>query len=217
MGGRAPELDAPEVLARIGGFIGRIHAVGSRKPFKHRVKLDVVSFGDTSRDYLLASGLIPETLLPAWSAAADAVLVAIRGAFEEAGVVATLRIHGDCHIGNILWSDAGAHIVDLDDCVTGSAIQDFWMLLSGDASAMALQLDELLEGYEQFCRFDPRELRLLEALRGLRLLHYSAWLARRWNDPAFPGGVSLVQLRSATGRTGFWSCVNKSGRSASPR
>ncbi len=185
MGGRAPELDAPEVLGRIGGFLGRIHSVGSRKRFKHRASLDVASFGDASRDYLLASGLIPADLIAAWSAAADGVLVAVRGAFAEAGEVSTLRIHGDCHIGNILWSDAGAHIVDLDDCVTGLAIQDFWMLLSGDASAMALQLDELLEGYQQFRRFDPRELRLLEALRGLRLLHYSAWLARRWNDPAF--------------------------------
>jgi Ser/Thr protein kinase RdoA (MazF antagonist) len=185
MGGRAPELDAPEVLGRIGGFLGRIHAVGSRATFKQRLTLDVAGFGTASRDYLLASELIPIDLRPAWSAAAEAVLVAIRSAFEEVGTVNKLRIHGDCHIGNILWSDSGAHLVDLDDCVSGPAIQDFWMLLSGDAQAMALQLDELLEGYEQFCRFDPRELRLLEALRGLRLLHYSAWLARRWNDPAF--------------------------------
>ena len=185
MGGRAPELDAPDVLGRIGGFLGRIHSVGARKPFRHRVTLDVASFGESSRDFLLSSGMLPEDLRPAWSAAADAVLVAVRAAFHDAGNVGNLRIHGDCHIGNILWSDAGAHIVDLDDCVGGPAIQDFWMLLSGDAAAMALQLDELLEGYEQFRQFDPRELRLLEALRSLRLLHYSAWLARRWNDPAF--------------------------------
>ncbi len=185
MGGRAPELDAPEVLSRIGGFLGRIHAVGARTVFKHRPRLDIAGFGVASRDYLLASDLIPIDLRPAWSAAADAVLVAIKGAFDELGALTLLRIHGDCHIGNILWSETGAHLVDLDDCVTGPAIQDFWMLLSGDAQAMALQLDELLEGYEQFARFDARELRLLEALRGLRLLHYSAWLARRWQDPAF--------------------------------
>lgn len=186
VGGRAPELDASGVLTRIGGFLGRIHSVGARAPFKHRIALDLPTFGQASRDYLVEQAVIPDELRPAWTAAADAVLTAIRQAFADAGDVKNLRIHGDCHPGNILWSDAGPQFVDLDDCVSGPAMQDFWMLLSGDSAEMTGQLEALLEGYQQFCRFDRRELRLLEALRGLRLLHYSAWLARRWSDPAFP-------------------------------
>lgn len=188
MGGRAPELDAAGVLKRIGALIGRIHAVGARRPFVHRGRLDIAGFGNRSRESLLASGKIPESILAAWQTAADTLLAAIREIYGNPDQHSTgwIRVHGDCHAGNILWTDSGGHFVDLDDCLSAPAVQDLWMLLSGDDMARTEQLRQLLEGYEQFREFDRCELRFIEALRGLRLIHYSAWLARRWNDPAFP-------------------------------
>jgi Ser/Thr protein kinase RdoA (MazF antagonist) len=191
-GGRAPELDDPETLEWLGRFIGRIHAVGASKPFVHRPRLDIESFGEEPRAFLLQSGFIPEDLAPAWKQAADLALEAIRAAFDRAGDVAGIRVHGDCHASNVLWTPAsgnapgGPHFVDLDDARAAPAVQDFWMLVSGDRHAMGRQLGKLLAGYEDFMEFDDRELQLVEALRTLRLLHYSAWLARRWDDPAFP-------------------------------
>ena len=185
-GGRAPELDAAGVLRRIGGFIGRIHRLGATQSFQHRPSLSIERLGDESRADLLASDFIPSELRPSWQAAIDAALVATRQRFAQAGEIELIRCHGDCHPGNVLWTDGGAHFVDLDDCMMAPAIQDLWMLVSGDAHSVAQQFDELLQGYEPFRRLARNELRLLEPLRTLRLLHYSAWLARRWSDPAFP-------------------------------
>ena len=191
-GGRAPELDAPQVLEWLGRFIGRIHAVGAAKPFVHRPRLDIASFGEEPREFLLSSGLIPPELSPAWKQVSELALEGVRHAFDRAGKVKSIRTHGDCHASNVLWtpisanSAGGPHFVDLDDSRMAPAVQDFWMLVSGDRRSMARQLGRLLEGYEDFMEFDDRELHLVEALRTLRLLHYCAWLARRWDDPAFP-------------------------------
>jgi Ser/Thr protein kinase RdoA (MazF antagonist) len=189
-GGRAPELGQRETLEWMGRFLGRIHAVGALAPFRHRPALDLDTFGVEPRDWLLAHAFIPPDLLEAWRSIAALALDGARRSFERAGDVRTLRLHGDCHAGNVLWIDHGTargpHFVDFDDARMGPAVQDLWMLLSGDRAEMAQQLDAVLSGYEDFFEFDPRELHLVEALRTLRLLHYSAWLAQRWDDPAFP-------------------------------
>ena len=185
-GGRAPELGDLEVLEWIGRFMGRIHSAGRRRPFRHRPALDIASFGDGPGRYLLDGGWIPPDLGEAYRSVLAHALEGVRRCFARAGEPRLLRLHGDCHAGNILWTDAGPHFVDFDDCRTGPAVQDLWMLLSGEREAMTQQLAAVMEGYRLFCEFDPRELHLLEALRTLRLIHYSAWLARRWEDPAFP-------------------------------
>lgn len=185
-GGRAPELDKPDTLQWMGRFLGRIHAVGAVTPFRERPALDIASFGEASRDYLLAHRFLPDDLLAAWQSVADQALDGVRRCYERAGPVASIRLHGDCHAGNVLWTDKGPHFVDFDDCRMGPAMQDLWMLLSGERAEMTHQLGDVLAGYEDFCEFDTRELNLVEALRTLRLLHYSAWLAKRWDDPAFP-------------------------------
>ena len=185
-GGRAPNLDDPKVLEWIGRFIGRIHALGASRPFRLRPSLNAETFGDEPRAYLLGNNFVPADLLEAWKAATEQALAGVRGCFQNAGKTKSIRLHGDCHPGNILWTEDGPHFVDLDDARMGPAMQDLWMLLSGDRAAMSIQLKEVLSGYEQFMAFDRRELNLLEALRTLRLLHYSAWIARRWDDPAFP-------------------------------
>jgi len=185
-GGRTPELEDPDTLEWMGRFIGRIHALGAARPFAERPALDRETFGREPRDWLLESGFVPADLLEAWRSAARLALEGVARCYERAGEVRTLRLHGDCHAGNVLWTDDGPHFVDFDDCRSGPAIQDLWMLLSGDRASMTRQLSDVLAGYEDFHEFDPRELHLLEALRTLRLLHYSAWLARRWDDPAFP-------------------------------
>ncbi len=185
-GGRAPELDRVGTLEWLGRFIGRIHAVGAVAPFRERPALDITSFGEEPQHYLLANDFIPPDIIEAWRSATTLALVGVRNCFSRAGKLATLRLHGDCHVGNVLWTDAGPHFVDFDDARSGPAVQDLWMLLSGDREDMTQQLGLLLSGYERFHHFDPRELHLVEALRTLRLIHYSAWLARRWDDPAFP-------------------------------
>ena len=185
-GGRTPELEDAKTLEWIGRFIGRIHAVGATRPFKTREALTPRSFGEEPRAFLLASGFIPGDLLDAWKAVTAQALAGIAHCYRRAGAVRAIRLHGDCHIGNILWTDAGPHFVDLDDARMGPAMQDLWMLLSGERTAMNVQLHHVLAGYEEFAEFDRRELNLLEALRTLRLIHYSAWIARRWDDPAFP-------------------------------
>jgi len=188
-GGRAPELDDGEVLEWIGRYLARLHTVGARSPFTTRPALDVHTFGEEPREWLLAHDAIPLDVQKEWERACDKALAQIRAALasaHEAGV-RTLRLHGDCHPGNILWTpDAGPHFVDLDDARTGPAVQDLWMLLSGDRAQRQRQLGALLDGYDQMREFDRSELALIEALRTLRLVHYSAWLARRWDDPAFP-------------------------------
>ena len=203
-GGRRPELDDPDVLEWVGRFLARIHAVGAVAPFVHRPALDLQSFGIASRDWLLAHDKVPLDVQSAWAKVSqDAIdLIAqypsLTGATGVNGLemepLQTLRLHGDCHPGNILWTplDApsalgpGPHFVDLDDARSGPAVQDLWMLLSGDRPQRTRQLGALVDGYEQFREFDRRELALIEPLRTLRLIHYSAWLARRWDDPTFP-------------------------------
>lgn len=184
--GRAPELEDPTVLEWIGRFVGRIHAVGRARPFETRLHIDVKTLGAGARDWLLESDVIPPDALPAWKTTADTALEMTRRAFAQCEPLATLRLHGDCHPGNILWSPAGPHFVDLDDAATGPAVQDLWMLLAGSRTEMSRQLAAVLDGYEQFTTFERDELRLIEPLRTLRMIHHSAWIARRWNDPAFP-------------------------------
>lgn len=188
-GGRAPELDDGEVLEWIGRYLARLHTVGARKPFAVRPAIDVESFGEEPRDWLLAHDAIPLDVQKEWERACELALAQIRSGLagaKEAGV-GHLRLHGDCHPGNILWTPgSGPHFVDLDDARTGPAVQDLWMLLSGDRAQRQRQLGALLDGYEQMRDFDRAELALIEPLRTLRLIHYSAWLARRWDDPAFP-------------------------------
>ena len=184
-GGRTPELDQPGTLEWIGRFMGRIHAVGARADFVARGALDLDSFGVQPRAWLLAHGDIPDDLRDSWSGISAQALEGVAHCYERAGSLRALRLHGDCHTGNLLWTDDGPHFVDLDDSRMGPAMQDLWMLLSGEREAMSRQLAELLAGYEDFFEFEPRELYLLEALRTLRLLHYSAWLAMRRDDPAF--------------------------------
>jgi Ser/Thr protein kinase RdoA (MazF antagonist) len=188
-GGRTPELDDAEVLEWIGRYLARLHGVGGRRPFATRPALDVPGFGEEPRDWLLSHEAIPLDVQGDWSRVCERALDQIRFAFAaaDAAGVRSLRLHGDCHPGNILWTpDAGPHFVDLDDARMGPAVQDLWMLLSGERAQRQRQLGALLDGYEQLREFDRAELALIEALRTLRLIHYSAWLARRWDDPAFP-------------------------------
>ena len=184
-GGRAPELEGRSTLEWMGRFLGRIHAIGSLKPYQERPTLDIKSFGEQPRDYLLSHEFIPADLDTAYRSAVDLALDGVRYCFTRAGEVASLRLHGDCHVGNVLWTDQGPHFVDFDDSRMGPAVQDLWMLLSGDRADMVRQLTDVLAGYEDFCDFNERELHLIEALRTLRLIHYAAWLAHRWDDPAF--------------------------------
>jgi Ser/Thr protein kinase RdoA (MazF antagonist) len=185
-GGRTPELGDPKALEWIGRFIGRIHAVGATRPFEHRPSLDLETFGREPRAWLLEHDFVPPDLLPAWTAITAQALSSVESCFHRASDVRGIRLHGDCHPGNILWTADGPHFVDLDDARMGPAMQDLWMLLSGDRAAMTLQLSHVLAGYEDFMTLDRRELNLVEALRTLRLIHYSAWISRRWDDPAFP-------------------------------
>jgi Ser/Thr protein kinase RdoA (MazF antagonist) len=185
-GGRAPELEDSVTLEWMGRFIGRIHAVGALQPFVQRPALNIATFGEEPRDYLLAHDFLPADLAAAYRSVVQQALDGVRRCFDRAGDVRQLRLHGDCHCGNVLWTDAGPHFVDFDDSRMGPAIQDLWMLLSGERADMVRQLSDLLAGYEDFFEFDQRELYLIEALRTLRLIHYAAWLARRWEDPAFP-------------------------------
>jgi Ser/Thr protein kinase RdoA (MazF antagonist) len=184
-GGRAPELEDRHTLEWMGRFLGRIHAVGATRSFRHRPALDIESFGIAPRDFLLQHDIIPPDLEAAWRSVVDQALEGVRHSYERAGKVSSIRLHGDCHAGNVLWTDDGPHFVDFDDSRMGPAVQDLWMLLSGERADMVRQLTDVLAGYEDFCEFDERELHLVEALRTLRLIHYSAWLAQRWDDPAF--------------------------------
>jgi Ser/Thr protein kinase RdoA (MazF antagonist) len=185
-GGHWPELNTREEREWMGRFIARMHAVGSTRPFEHRPVLDIDSFGHQSRSYLLEQDYIPVHIETAYQTLSQDLLQQITSLFESAGNITQLRLHGDCHPGNILWAQQGPHFVDLDDCRTGPAIQDLWMLISGDRHEMQTQLIDIIEGYIQFHDFDERELQLIEPLRTLRIIHYAAWLARRWQDPAFP-------------------------------
>ncbi len=185
-GGRWPELGAAAEREWVGRFLGRIHRLGAAGAFSHRPRLNSEELGRKSRDYLLAGNWLPEYLADKYEDLTDELLGEVERQTAGWRGAALLRIHGDCHRGNILWTDAGPHFVDLDDCQTGPAIQDLWMLLAGGRQEMRSQLRDFLAGYEQFMPFDRGELALIESLRALRMIHYAAWLARRWHDPAFP-------------------------------
>ncbi len=195
-GGRAPEFAEPKVLEWMGHLLARMHNVGAARPFVARETLGIETFGYEPRNWLLEHGVIPADLESVWMDVADATLDEVEACFERVGTFTSLRLHGDCHAGNVLWTPerispkdehfGGPHFVDFDDARRGPAIQDLWMLLSGEAAEMTAQLVHVLRGYRVFREFNVAELQILEALRTLRLLHYSAWLARRWNDPAFP-------------------------------
>lgn len=185
-GGRPLELDNLEQLEWMGRFIGRIHAVGACRPFQHRIKLDAETYGHEPYRFLLEHDFIPDEIKQNFCAITETVLQKIEKRFQQVGQLTYIRLHGDCHAGNVLWNNNGPQIVDLDDCLMGPAIQDIWMLLSGSKHDTDLQLDHILGGYRQFYDFNIRELQLIEAMRTLRMIHYSAWLAKRWEDPAFP-------------------------------
>lgn len=184
-GGRAPDLDNYELLTQLGRLIARIHLEGETKSFVHRPRIDIDSYGVQSINYLLDNEFIPEQNCEAYESIVEFVLDGVEACFERAGGIREIRLHGDFHPGNVLVNQDRLHIVDLDDCRHGPAVQDLWMFLSGDKEEQTPQLEALLEGYQSFRRFDPRELHLIEALRSLRIMHYAAWLARRWEDPAF--------------------------------
>jgi len=184
-GGHAPEFDDLDNLCALGHALGRIHSVGALRPFEHRPVLDVESFGYASVA-LIKERCIPDEYRASYEAVTCQLLEGIEGVFAEAGEVRFIRAHGDCHAGNILWRSGAPHFVDFDDARMAPAVQDLWMMLSGEPSRRNAQLAALMEGYREFCDFQHRELLLVEALRALRMLHYSAWLAARWEDPMFP-------------------------------
>jgi len=185
-GGRWPELGTATDREWVGRFLGRIHGVGRAGRFAHRQQLSVADLGRNARDFVLEGDWMPDYLADKYEDITDALLEEVEDRAERWGGARLGRILGDCHRGNILWTELGPHFVDLDDCLTGPAIQDIWMLLAGSQQEMRTELTDLLRGYEQFLPFDRGELALIEPLRALRMIHYSAWLARRWHDPAFP-------------------------------
>jgi Ser/Thr protein kinase RdoA (MazF antagonist) len=185
-GGQWPELGTEDDRQWIGRFLGRIHMVGASRAFEHRPRLSPTAMGRDSVAYLEEDERIPDYIRHRYFQVTDELLDQVEARFESVGPLRYLRIHGDCHRNNVLWTAAGPHFVDLDDCMMGPAIQDLWMLLAGRPEEMRVQLAEIVEGYSQFAVFDLIEASLIEALRALRMIHYAAWLARRWHDPAFP-------------------------------
>jgi hypothetical protein len=186
-GGHWPELNQAADREQVGRLLGRLHLIGRRHVFSDRLRLSIKGWAVESRRYLLEHEWIPAHLLSAYRSVSHDLIELMQSQRDAYAHVRFLRLHGDCHLGNLLWHEVtGLHFVDFDDCLTGPAIQDLWMLLSGSTHERAQQLRDLLAGYSQFAEFDFSELALIEVLRGLRLMHYAAWLARRWDDPAFP-------------------------------
>jgi Ser/Thr protein kinase RdoA (MazF antagonist) len=184
--GRPPELDNLDNLLVMGRFVGRIHAVGALHEFKYRIELTAERFSVQSRQFLLENDFLSRDMRPAYETLSQDLVDKIQQRFADHGEIQKLRIHGDCHPGNVLWKDETPNFVDFDDTMTGPAIQDLWMMLSGDRNQRQAQLLELAEGYNEFHNFRASELELVEAMRTMRLMNYAAWLARRWEDPAFP-------------------------------
>ena len=182
-GGRAPDLDNLDNLEILGRAVGRIHSIGARIPFAHRPSITTDDYGYASREYLLRNGFIPAAYERDYRALTDELLAAIDGRLEPHRFI---RLHGDCHMGNVLWRDDVPHFVDFDDARMGPAVQDLWMMLSGEGSEANLQISAILEGYRAFMDFELAELALIEPLRSLRIMYHAAWLGRRWDDPAFP-------------------------------
>ncbi len=184
-GGHAPELDNFDHLLSLGRVLGRMHACSAVSQFNYRPDIDIQRYAIDSRDFILAQGFMPKSLEESYRSLADHLIELVSTVFARVEY-RPIRLHGDCHPGNILWRDNAPHFVDFDDARSGPAIQDLWMLLSGDRQQQTAQLAEVIEGYQEFCDFNYAEISLIEALRTLRIMHYSAWLARRWSDPAFP-------------------------------
>ena len=185
-GGRAPELDNMANLEQLGRFLGRMHGAGASRPFEHRLLLNVETWGVASVRHLLTSGFLPPQWHTLYQSLTTELLQTIRPSFQEVSHLRTIRLHGDCHPGNMLWTPTGPFFVDFDDTCMGVAMQDLWMCLSGDRQEQTLQLSYLLKGYQLFFDFNRGELPLIEPLRTLRMLHHAAWIAQRWEDPAFP-------------------------------
>jgi len=191
-GGRAPEPGDLEQLEWIGRFIGRMHLAGQARGFAHRPSIDLASMGWNARETVMRSPLLPAHEREGYATASEDLLNQIQERFDAVDSV-PIRLHGDCHNGNILWTEEGPHFVDLDDCRNGPAVQDLWMLLDGDHNERSIQLSAMLDGYSLFHELDLRELALIEALRGLRMVHYNGWLAGRWDDPAFPAAFTWAE------------------------
>ncbi len=188
-GGHAPELDNMDNLFILGRLLGRMHRIGAVKPFKHRPAITTENFGISSAAFISES-FIPKELKPAYDSITKDLIEAITEITAQSGPIENIRVHGDCHTGNMLWRDDAPHFVDFDDARMAPAMQDIWMLLSGDRFEQTAQLSEIVDGYNEFNDFKSSELRMIEVLRTLRIMHYSAWLARRWDDPAFPHSFS---------------------------
>ncbi|MBT7950285.1 MAG: serine/threonine protein kinase [Gammaproteobacteria bacterium] len=186
VGGRTPELDNPDHLLQLGHCLARLHNIGAVKPFQHRPVININAYCNEQRHYILENDFIPADLLPAYESLTTDIIGQIERAFEKAGDLNFIRLHGDCHLGNILWRDDSPCLVDFDDTRMGPAIQDLWMFLSGDRAYMTSGLYDLMEGYSEFRDFDRRELQLIEPLRTMRIMHHAGWIAQRWADPAFP-------------------------------
>ncbi|WP_347331781.1 serine/threonine protein kinase [Marinimicrobium locisalis] len=184
-GGHAPNLDDFDALLTLGRVLGRIHALGRTREFTERPTLDIQSFAVNSYEFLLSNDFIPGGLRESYETLGADLIRRLERVFAETEYT-PIRLHGDCHPGNILWRGDAPHFVDFDDARNGPAVQDLWMLLSGEREQQTAQLSEIMEGYQEFCDFNFGELNLIEALRSLRIMNYSAWLARRWHDPAFP-------------------------------
>jgi Ser/Thr protein kinase RdoA (MazF antagonist) len=185
-GGRWPDLDSADDRVLMGRFLGRMHRVGAVRGFEHRPALTLERLGAEPARFVLNGDWLPDYQVERYEELVEALLEGIGAAFDAAGPLSNLRAHGDCHRGNVLWTERGPHFVDLDDCMRAPAVQDLWMLTAGSREERRTQWRDLLEGYEQFREFDRVELGLIEALRALRMIHYAGWLARRWHDPAFP-------------------------------
>lgn len=198
-GGHPPNIEDEGNLRVLARTIARIHAVGATRRFATRPSLTVQRLGVDSRDFLLEHQFLPPDIEEAYASTTEHLLARLSEAMAHVDAESQGRIHGDCHLGNLLWRNDTPHFVDFDDCVNGPVIQDLWMLLSGERDERQAQLKTIIEAYETFNRFDPATLALIEPLRTLRIMHHAAWIARRWHDPAFPRAFPTFD----TGR--YWS------------